>query len=131
MKKDIINRTDIETLIDAFYEKAIKDQTIGYFFTDVIQISFEEHLPRIYAFWDSLIFGNAFYKGNPMLKHIQLNRKEPLTNIHFDRWLQLFSETIDSYFEGANAEKAKQKSKDIAGLMQYKIEKSSIIWKYF
>ncbi len=123
MKKDIASRADIEILIDAFYAKAIKDDTIGYFFTDVVQISFEEHLPRIYAFWESLLFGKAFYKGNPMLKHIQLHQKAALDKVHFETWLFLFSETIDTHFEGAIAEKARHKAKDIANLMQYKIEK--------
>ncbi len=37
MKEDILNRKDIEVLVDRFYESVREDEVIGYLFNDVAQ----------------------------------------------------------------------------------------------
>ncbi len=44
MKKDILNRKDIEVLVDKFYEKVKVDKTISHFFTEVVKVDWENHL---------------------------------------------------------------------------------------
>ena len=39
----------------------------------------------------------------------------------FDRWLSLFTTTVDELFEGQKAEEAKQRAVSIAGIFQYKM----------
>ena len=51
-RKDIEGRADIEILIDAFYTKVKKDEVIGHFFTEVVQLSWEHHIPVMYNFWE-------------------------------------------------------------------------------
>lgn len=122
---DIKNIDDIKTLLDTFYTKVLKDDAIGYIFTDVAKINVEKHMPVLYAFWDSVIFGTANYKGNPILTHIELNKKEALTDAHFDRWQMLYNETVDELFEGEKANLAKERVKAMRFLMQMKIENSN------
>ena len=122
MKPDLQNRTDIEFLVDAFYKKALVNEHIGHFFTEVVQISFEEHLPIICDFWESLLFGTMTYKGNPMLKRLALDSKQQLRGMHFEQWKSLFFETLDEYFEGKKVEEAKQKATNIANLILFKIK---------
>ncbi len=119
--KNIESEEDIRLLVDSFYEKAMKDEVIGYIFTDIAKISLEHHLPILYQFWSSVLLGTSNYQGNPMGAHIQLAEKEPLTKNHFDRWLTLWVETVDQLFEGNAAMEAKQRAKNIAGLMLYKV----------
>jgi hemoglobin len=59
-----------------------------------------------------------------MLKHIELNKKEPLTDAHFTQWKKLFFETIDELFEGKIADMAKEKTNSMQFLMQHKIKMS-------
>ncbi len=54
----------------------------------------------MYDFWGSVLLGTNAYKGNPMIKHIQLNEKTPLQVAHFQRWLRLWEETVNECFEG-------------------------------
>jgi hemoglobin len=122
--KDIQNRSDIEFLINAFYEKVIKDDVIGYIFTDVVQLNWETHIPVMYDFWETILLDQMKYKGNPMLKHIELNKKEPLQSQHFERWIALWEGTIDHHFVGENADEAKKRANLMGGLMQYKIKQS-------
>src|SRR5215471_1038778 len=114
MKKDIENRSDIKTLIDNFYTKVKVDPVIGYLFNDVAKVDWEAHLPRMYDFWESILFQATGYKGNPMIAHMDLHKKSPLSPEHFARWQSLFISTADEYFQGEVAERAKQRARSIA-----------------
>ncbi|MDN3586410.1 group III truncated hemoglobin [Pedobacter aquatilis] len=121
MKSDIINREDIILLVNTFYEKVQKDGKIGAIFTDIAKVNWSHHLPKMYDFWESILFGKATYKGNPMLTHFALQQKVDLFQEEFDSWKSLFYQTVDELFEGDNAELIKQKAQSIADLMHFKL----------
>jgi hemoglobin len=121
LKKDIQNRTDIQILIDTFYSKVRVDDQIAYLFNDVAKVDWEHHLPRMYDFWEDVVFQSGKFTGNPMMVHMQLNQRSPLRKEHFTRWLQLFTETVEELFEGNNAELILQRAHSIATIMQVKI----------
>ena len=107
MKPDIAFRTDIEHLINTFYDKVQADPVIGYIFNDVARVDWPKHLPVMYNFWEFLLLGGAHYQGNPIQKHIDLHAVHPLTAEHFDRWLLLFQTAVDELFAGPVADDAK------------------------
>ncbi len=121
MKADIETRADIEKLINTFYDKVTVDPVIGYFFTEVVKVNWEKHLPIMYSFWESIVFHRGVYDGNPMEKHQKLNEKSPLKMEHFNRWTELFNLTTDELFEGEKAENIKQRAMSIATVMQIKL----------
>lgn len=119
--KDIESREDIIALINQFYHKVQQNELIGKIFTDIAQVNWAHHLPRMYDFWETVLFGKEAFKGNPMLKHIQLSKQTAMEQIHFNEWLLLWSKTIDENFKGETADLAKFRAKSIADLMLYKI----------
>ncbi|KQN33442.1 sec-independent protein translocase TatC [Pedobacter sp. Leaf41] len=121
MKKDIIDRNDIVLLVDSFYQKVQQNERIGPIFTQVMQVDWAHHLPKMYDFWESILFGKAIYKGNPMLTHFDINKKASLKNEEFDTWKNIFFNTVDELFEGENATVIKQKAQSIADLMHFKL----------
>ena len=121
MKKDIESKDDIRLLINRFYEKVRIDETIGYFFSEVIPVNFEKHLPVMYEFWENILFHTGSYAGNPMKTHQQLHQLSPLNTVHFNKWLAIFKETVDELYSGNNAELIKQRAMSIATTMQLKI----------
>jgi hemoglobin len=123
MKKDIEGRSDIELLITRFYDKLKTDDTIGFIFTDIVKVNFENHLPVMFNFWENVLFFTGGYEGNPMEIHQHINRVVPLTKTHFNRWNELFTKTVDELFEGTNAMLAKQRALSISTVMQIKIIK--------
>lgn len=125
MKNDLSNKTDIELLVNTFYDQVKQDETIGYIFTDVAKVDWDHHLPIMYSFWEMMLFGTGGYKGDPMTKHIQLNMKTPLNQVHFDRWKKIFTDTVDQLFEGEKANEAKQRASHIANLMAHKVQQSN------
>ncbi|MBK8496195.1 MAG: group III truncated hemoglobin [Chitinophagaceae bacterium] len=122
MKPDINSRADIEKFITAFYEKVKVDATIGFIFTEVVQMNWEKHIPLIVDFWETILLDNPVYKKNAMEVHFDLNKKIPLQKEHFSSWLLLFGKAIDEFFEGKKAEMAKTRAKSIADVMFFKME---------
>ncbi|MDW7693068.1 group III truncated hemoglobin [Flammeovirgaceae bacterium SG7u.111] len=114
-------REDIQFLVDKFYKQATADEAIGHFFTEVVQLDMEKHMPVMYDFWETTLLGNMVYKGNPMLKHFDLNKKSAIQPTHFAQWLSLWVSTVKQYFEGEKAEEAIKRASQIAGLMEFKI----------
>ena len=121
MKKDIVLRKDIEILVNEFYNKVREDKAIGFIFTDVAGVNWEKHLPRMYSFWENIVLNTGNYDGNPMIKHQDLNEKSPMNMEHFQRWTELFNQTVDELFEGEKAIFIKQRALSIATVMQIKI----------
>jgi hemoglobin len=119
---DIQDRDHVKLLIDEFYKKVVKDDVIKHFFTTIVKLDWDTHIPIMYDFWESILLESRNYKGNPMMKHIELSRKAPIEQIHFDRWIQLWEETIRSLFVGPKSEEAIERANSIASLMLHKIK---------
>ena len=122
--KDIETRADLEALLREFYERLLADETINYIFIDVAKMDLEEHLPIITNFWELSLFHTGDYRNNPMKIHMDLNKKEKLTEAHFSTWLDYFYSTVDSMFSGPNAEKIKTRALSIATVMKIKLSDS-------
>lgn len=121
MKNDIKTRSDIEKIVNVFYDKVKQDPEIGYIFNDIAHVNWEKHLPIMYDFWESIVFSTGKYAGNPMDKHVDLHAKSPLTMQHFQKWNQIFSSTVNELYEGENAERIKQRAQSISTVMQIKL----------
>jgi len=122
MKPDITSQTDIKVLVDTFYNKVQQNMVLAPIFNDVAKINWDEHLPKMYSFWGSLLLQEHSYNGNPMKIHVELSKITPMSTAEFSEWISLFYQTVDELFEGATAEEAKTRAANIARLMQLKIE---------
>jgi hemoglobin len=122
MKTDIVECKDLEILVNCFYEKVKADPVIGTFFAHV---NWERHLPVMYTFWENALFYTGGYEGNPLKSHQAFDKKNPLNEEHFKRWLELFTEAVDELYQGEKAELAKQRALSISTVMQIKIFKNN------
>ena len=120
-RADITGIKDIEILVETFYGQARKDPQIGTYFNDLIEIDWDSHFPRMFTFWESVLFGTASYQGNAMTPHFKLHQLKPFVSEDFDKWYQIWEETVDKLFDGPMAENAKEKAKSIKELMKHKI----------
>ena len=117
MKPDITGKKEIQEVMQLFYEKANADKMIGKFFTQVVKVNWENHIPVMTAFWENVLFYSGDYEGNPLEAHKKLHAQTATTSKHFNRWLKLFNETIDQHFSGSNATKMKQHASEMAAIM--------------
>lgn len=108
MKKDIENQADVQLLVRTFYDTVLQDELLAPHFEGV---NFEQHFPRMFEFWEFILLGKTGFTGNVFDKHKHL----VVGNEEFDRWLAIFSATVDKLFEGEIADRAKSQ----AALLSY------------
>jgi len=116
--RDIETRQDLELVLGEFYKIAIADETIGIHFVD---LDLESHLPVITDFWVKTLFDEPVYFGNPMHVHQVLHEKQELKTDHFERWVEIFKDSVDRLFEGEIAENAKSRAVVIAKSMDLRL----------
>jgi len=120
--RDIETEADIELLVDRFYEKVRKDGTLGPVFNTIIGDDWSHHMPLLYRFWSTILLGGPGYSGNVIGKHIEIDRRMPLSEAHYERWLQLWGETTGQLFAGEKAAEAQKRAGLMMQLIRFKIE---------
>lgn len=105
-------------MVETFYNKVNQDELLSPVFNDFSKINWEEHLPKMYAFWGRILLGIGEYHGQPLYAHLDL----PIKKEHFERWLLLFYNTINENFIGNVAEEAKHRANNIATVFQMKMK---------
>lgn len=118
MKGDIKTLDDIKILVDNFYGNVRKDELLAKVFNDRIQDRWPQHVEKMYRFWQTVLLDEHTYYGSPFVPHADL----PVQGAHFEQWISLFYATVDEFFEGENANKAKWQGQKMAEMFQYKIE---------
>ena len=126
MKPDIETRADLEAMLRAFYEKAFADELIGHFFTQVVPLNLDTHIPVITDFWEAIIFNKHSYKKNVMVVHQHIHHLSHIKKEHLDRWVHIFTGIVDNMFEGEKATLIKQRASSIATIMDIKLNHNSI-----
>lgn len=116
---DITSAADIKIFVDSFYSKIRADQLLGPVFAlRIPDEQWGQHLNKMYGFWNTVLFFERDYKGNPFAKHIGL----PVENAHFQQWVSLFHQTIDEHFNGDRADETKRRARNIAMMFMAKLE---------
>lgn len=118
MEKDIETIADIRILVDTFYASVRENGLIGPIFDGVINDRWPEHLNKMYRFWQTVLLDEHTYFGGPFPPHAEL----PIKKEHFEAWLNLWRQTVDSLFEGEKADEAKWRAEKMAEMFLFKIE---------
>ena len=118
---DITDHRDVACLVNVFYGRVRDDDLLGPIFNDVAHVDWATHLPRMYDFWESVLFSTATFKGTPLVVHRAHARHAPLTAKAFGRWVVLFQTTIDDLFSGTMADHAKNSAARIAATLEQSI----------
>lgn len=85
-----IDEATIRTLVDTFYDSVRSDDLLGPIFARHVA-DWSMHLPKMYAFWSTVVLRTGRYAGRPLEAH---QRLPGLTQNHFDRWLALWTEAV-------------------------------------
>lgn len=117
--RDLDDVVEIEEFVRRFYRDVAQDDLLGPIFNDVAHVDWAEHLPKLVAYWSRNLLGVPGYMGNPFRAHLSVHRKQSFTTADFDRWLEMFVETVDGGWSGPMAEKAKRFATNVA-LVQHR-----------
>ncbi len=120
-KTDIQGRAEIEMLVNTFYDRVRVDEVLGFIFDKVAQTNWQTHLPKMYSFWETVLFRSGGYTGNPIAAHAKLLPQTEMGRKQFDHWLLLFRNTVDDLFVGEKADHIKNCAADMANVIYSKI----------
>lgn len=115
---DIRNDEDIKKIVHTFYGKVQEDERLGYIFNDVANVNWNHHLPNMVDFWSNILFQTGRYKGSPFRQHLPL----PVEKLDFNRWYNLFEETVNELYEGEKADYAREMAQKIASSFTTRME---------
>ncbi len=103
----------IRRVVDRFYDRVRADAVLGPIFSERIS-DWTPHLEQMYRFWSSVALATGAYNGTPMPKHMVL----PVDAGHFDRWLDLFLQTVKAECQPVAAEHFFSRAKRIANSLE-------------
>ena len=106
---------DLLALLTAFYARALEDELLEFYFAE---LDMAAHMPRIVAFWETMLFGAGTYSGNAFQPHARMPGLAPE---HFSRWLRVLEATLDARFAGPNVQRMKDLAHRIAYSMQVRL----------
>ena len=117
MLNNEVTKENLNKMVILFYTKILKDELVGPFFIEKLGDNLKNekwvpHIELLTNFWASIALGDPSYRGNPFAPHLDIQN---LSRVAFSRWLELFSETLDTIYEPQIAEQFKQRSTVIAG----------------
>jgi len=121
-RPDVDNAEAISQLVDAFYARVLTDPTLAPVFTEVARVDLDHHLPTIKAFWRKMLLGHRDYQRNMVARHAAVHARFGLHPRHFDRWLTLFTQTVDAGFAGPGADRLKALATSIAGNLENNLD---------
>jgi len=98
----IQNRTDIELLVNNFYERVHNEANLAQVFAIPAE-QWDMQITRVVNFWENWLFQTGSYNGGLMWVNLQANEKHPLTTERYERWLALWFLTTDLLFAGKKA----------------------------
>ena len=113
-KRDLQD-TDLHDTLTAFYVTIEDDALLAPYFAG---LDMPAHMPRIEAFWSTLLFHTGRYTGNAFKPHLEM---PGLTAAHFARWVATLEATVDARFAGPAAQRMKELGHRIAYSMQLRL----------
>ena len=106
---------DLDSLLVSFYTTVADDRMLAPYFASV---DMGAHMPRIVAFWSTMLFHTGRYSGNAFRPHLSM---PGLTAAHFVRWVATLERTVDARFAGENADLMKELAHRIAYSMRLRL----------
>ena len=119
-----VDRVSVEKMVREFYAVILEDEVVGHYFIsalgdDLQNDKWNEHLSLLDDFWLLMMVGEKGYVRDPFFPHAYMG---DLYSETFDRWLELFDQTVHRLFIPKIAEEFHKKGKILADEFREKLE---------
>ncbi|MHA7128878.1 group III truncated hemoglobin [Algoriphagus namhaensis] len=120
----ITSRKEVDFLVRRFYREVRSHDILGPIFNEIVQ-DWDHHLVHLSDFWEMILLktGPGQAKFNPTKVHREVDEQvnHQIDQVHFGHWLELWFRTVDRYFEGENADFAKEHARRMAHMLFLRI----------
>ena len=103
---DLLGRVDVHDLVVEFYREVVLDDVLAPVFSEVAEVDWAEHIPKLVDYWCRILLGEDGSAGRVMAAHRSLHGVEPIRPEHCDRWYELWARSVDRRWAGPTAERA-------------------------
>jgi len=110
---DLDTRERIAFFVRDFYRQVAMDDLLGPVFAGA-HVDWSAHIPKLTDFWAKQVLGEPGYEGNPLRAHEPVHARRPFGPELYERWLHLFTATVDEHFAGPRAEATKARARRMA-----------------
>ena len=124
-RSDLGDRDDVERLVHDFYRQAAMEDVLGPVFA-AARVDWNAHVATLIDFWSWQLLGEHHYEGNPLRAHEPVHQRTPPSSAHYERWVELFVDMIDSLFAGPTAELSKGRGRKMAAAMEHLLSGVSV-----
>ncbi|WP_269583649.1 group III truncated hemoglobin [Roseibium sp. Sym1] len=90
-----VDEQAIHVMVHTFYGCIREHPRLGEIFGRRLAGRWEEHLPKMEAFWQSVLMKNGAYKGKPVPAHL---KQKELVSADYAAWLGVFRPVIRELF---------------------------------
>ena len=99
---ELLDEDTIHSVVHGFYDRIRKDDLLAPLFAQFIPAEeWPVHLAKMCDFWSATLLRTRRYEGRPLPPHLAI---PDLGKAHFQRWLFLFSQTVDEFCQPDVAE---------------------------
>jgi len=105
-------------MVHLFYDRVREDALLGPIFKEKLGDDWEVHLQKMTRFWSTVLIQAKTYQGNPFVAHQPLD----ISEVHFNRWLELFEQTLKTHFVGDKASEATWRAHKMSEMFQAKMK---------
>lgn len=110
-----ISDADLHDTLTSFYASVAEQPLLRPYFET---LDMAQHMPRIVAFWSTLLFHTRQYTGNAFRPHLEM---PGLDTEHFAIWVATLERVVDARFDGPIASLMKELAHRIAYSMQLRL----------
>ena len=119
-RPDLATAGQIHDLVTIFYREIVFDELLEPVFSDVAEVDWVEHIPRLIDYWCWILLDTKRYAGAVTRTHRHLHELQAIEAVHCDRWFTLWVACIDERWAGPRAEHAKSHAATLmAGLAKH------------
>ena len=116
-REELQDPAQIAELVRRFYQAVVQDSLLGPIF-EGMEVDWGVHLPKMVEFWSDRLLGIPGYQGNPVGAHQPVLDRFPFGDAELDRWLELWTETVEELFTGEGATWAVDRAHLAAGAIR-------------
>ena len=92
---EAVNEQAIQVMVHTFYGCIRQHPRLGEIFERRLEGKWDEHLPKMESFWQSVLLKNGSYKGKPVPAHL---KQKELVSSDYAEWLSVFRPVIRELF---------------------------------